>query len=308
MSYTFNELSGQRGSTDRERTNNYVRRFEVVTTTLLTAPQVLALPEVPLPFEVHPTDPRALADKPQASQDDSDPFRWIVRVSYSSKIKKPKEDKNPLRRPAKVSIKTEQFDRPTLVDAKGKPILNTAGDLVEGLTKDDSRLTIVVEKNVGSVPNWIDKYNDAVNSDTIRLRGRTWKAGTLKFKNLSIPSTEITEDKIAYFTLSFELHHRKEGWEDLIPNRGFNEKVTEVVKVTDKTLVTFGDVIGKRTRLQKILVGKPPEPPSDPVWLDKEGHAFRNEDNSIRLPKPEEIIILKVMLYDKLPFSVLPLK
>jgi len=301
MSVRVYEITGEEGKVSRDRVFEYVRRFKVDAGTPTARPnQILALADLPLPFERHPGDPRALADQPEIRQDEDNPQLWEVTIPYSSKIDDPEESENPLQRPAKIAFRREKFTRITVVDGRERLILNSAGDLVE-VERDDNRLVISVQKNVPTVPRWIDAYSDAVNRDRIRIRGRVFKKGTLKFEGLSIPNRETTENSISYVPLAFELHHRQGGWAELMPNRGFNERIIRDLKSDD------GTAVGKSKRLEKILVGDPPEPATEPVWLDKEGKAFRDSSGKVRMPDRREMILLHVKIYPELPFRLLPI-
>ena len=104
------------------------------------------------------------------------------------------------------------------------------------------------------------------------------------------------------------MHFRRDGWDEPIANRGFNElrKELQVTVGGVGFQQPAGDVV-EITTLEKILVGDPAEPPKEPVWLDKEGKAFRDAAGNVRNPELSEVVTITAE-NRKLPFSKLPLK
>jgi hypothetical protein len=222
---------------------------------------------------------------------------WEITVPYSTD-REERVEKNPLARPAKITIGSAERTRIALVDAAGQPILNTAGDLIDDppVEEEVADLVFNVEKNVPiRLPNWLLKYRNAINTDWVRVRGIPCPPESLKLKGLSI-GEEDQEDNTPFCVLSFQLHHREEGWTHLIPNRGFYERVPQDIRFNTAGIGTV-----TKWKRQEILVGDPPDKPSEPQMLDREGRL-------IKLPTVDNIVILQKKVGRYLPFSVLPLK
>ena len=137
-----------------------------------------------------------------------------------------------------------------------------------------------------------------VNDGNVRIQGLTFPKETLRLQSLSISEEQI-ENNIPFYIVSFELHYREDGWRRPLINRGYNELVES--KSPDQP--------GKR--LVPILMGLKgaEERPQDPVFLDREGKAFRDESGQITSDiLPSQIVTFKVKLHKTKPFGVLPLK
>ena len=157
---------------------------------------------------------------------------------------------------------------------------------------------IAVSKNVAAVPKWILKYRMVVNDGNVRIQGLTFPKETLRLQGLSISEEQI-ESNIPFYVVSFELHFREEGWRRPLINRGYNELID-----SDNPRLP-----GKR--LVPILMGLKgaEERPQDPVFLDREGKAYRDESKQITNDiEPSKIVTFKVKMHRAMPFSRLPLK
>src|SRR5262249_5112318 len=180
----------------------------------------------------------------------------------------------------------------------GKPKINTAGDLIDDPPPEGEGCDIVfnVPKNLPiRLPAWILLYPNAVNNDSIRVRGVTLEPGKVKVKHLAIGEGQ-TQNKADSRVVSSPPHSRRVGWTTIVPTRGFNQLVKK--EVPGKK--------GKQFVRQKITVkddGGAMAYPTEPQFLDKDGKAL----------DPDTITADKIVLLEfddnlKLPFSALPLK
>jgi hypothetical protein len=212
---------------------------------------------------------------------------WNIRVGYTNNP----DLSNPLSEPAKINMKSQRQSGATLVDNKGRMMLNTAGVPFEPQEKGETLIIISVQKNVADYPAWLLDYPDAINNDSVRIRKLTCQPHTLALTSISIPDYIEQDKKARYLTLEFELTYRKSGWKTKVPSRGFSEKVWQ----TDRN--------GTRTvwngELQPII--GPNGPISEPMLLDKDGVG-------IRKPKPEDVVLLDFTIPDERPFNALPFK
>ena len=244
---------------------------------------------------------------------------WKVEARYSTEIE---QLVNPLGIPPIISTDSVARTIIRLVDAYGKPKCNTAGDIFDDPAPEVEIYDIVyvVAKNLPTqIPDWYDDYANCVNSDGVRLRGRDWEPGELRY----VPKP-VGEDKkggplgnISYCEGAFELHARRGGWKALIPNRGFNELIALPVasKLSQLGTTNPGAAIGqlpddqvvgvrkgKKYVRRKIYIGPTREEPNEAQALDKNGRL-------IPVPTPDNIVMLEFDDHEPKPFGgVLPLK
>lgn len=245
----------------------------------------------------HDTEPGLYVSSFEARQDEHSPI-WRLRVSYSDQV----EDDNPLAEPADINMKSQRLESYTLLDNKGRIMLNTAGVPFEPQPKGETLWVISVRKNVADYPAWLLEYPEAINNDTVRIRKLNCKPGTLAITGLSIPDY-VTSDKakIKYLPLEFEVTYRKSGWHTVVPSRGFSERIAHTpytwVNVMGNPLVPGTSVYFSQRR----ILSDRGEPITEPMLLDRDGKAIRN-------PKPEDVVTVKFTIPDEKPFSTLPFK
>lgn len=288
------EITGDEGSVDRENVHEYTRRFWVqVDSYRDSTATVLAHRGIPKPYQPHPADPRALATKPKAKRRDDSSLWFKVTVPYSSQIDEEESDADPIRRRAKISMRSQPYKRIVLFDVFGNPIVNTAGDqFARPIEEDSTEWIFHVQKNITRHPRWLDDYDGALNSDSFRIRGRTIPKLKAKIGGLTISDYKIKNRK-RYMELSFDIHYRQEGWHHEILNRGFRQLVEKQTKDPDT---------GKRETekvLEEILIDG--ERSNDPLFLDKKG-------KHIAKPTKDNIVTLTFHTIKRKPFNVLPLK
>ena len=252
--------------------------------------------------------------------DEIEPRLWKIEIEYATRAPQ-KRDPNPLNRPAEIVLDGNETQIPVYRDGEGTWYVNTAGDFLEGVTEEYEQPIWRVSKNVVKTPAWILKYPGAVNSDTVRMDGLTFKPGELRLKRLRRGGVQ-EENNQSYFALSFELHYREGGWIRQIPNRGHYEIVTTNATNAAAVGAAIGGIAGgiiaaanvagqtdTGTERRRILIGSPAAPTEEPVFLDQNGAAYRDDDGNVRTRlDPDEIVVLEFRRGQRLPFSVLPLK
>lgn len=224
------------------------------------------------------------------------PVVWEIDV-HATTFQFPEIPESPLDEAASISLDSEIFSEPTLFDYKGRPIVTTAGEWIADVNVERCHWVYKVTKNVGSDPEWLDDYGAAINSDSVRLRGRVRKPNTLMLRRISL-SPYTKKNRVSFSTLSFELHYRPEGWIHRKWNRGTLQ------------LIEFKTPEGKKAwRQEKILAGNPSQPVSEPVALGKNGRIVPgvldpNGDTPLDVSK---LIVLKIQTQLDKPFAKLPL-
>ena len=203
---------------------------------------------------------------------------WHLTAQYSSEFELAE---NPTNDPAKITVSTEQFQRPIIYDQAGQSVCNSAGDPFDPQeVMDDSRRVISIQKNVAAHPSWVLSYQDTVNSDTFSIGGVTYAIGTGKVQRVSI-SNELSRNGTTFFVLSYEIYCRRDGWLYEPLDAGFRERnyAGELVNI-----VNPGDGLQ----------------PSAPVPLDGAGSALAN-------PSLTNNVFRSYVIYPTASFASLPM-
>lgn len=238
-------------------------------------------------------------------QDESDRL-WRITVSSTTQVE---PERSPLDEPAQITWDSDQYEALACVDKDGKPARNTAGDILL-FPYEDSRWVATVSKNVATVPRWITDYNNAINSGSVTVDGIRFAKRQLMCKHIrigSIQTARVNNREIRYRQISFQLHVRHDGWVIKHPNVGFNELREFARPVIDRdTGEVLRDSDGRPIyqrvkRKERITIGDPPEYPSEPQPLDREGRVIVD-------PDIDDLIEVEIRRYRELNFNRLPLR
>ncbi len=227
---------------------------------------------------------------------------YDVTVRYTSDEASVPEEEDPTSRPTVTSMRSEKVRVRTVLDADGQPMLNTAGDLIEEEV-DETHYVFHARRNFAALPRWIEDYADAVNIDDVRIRGFTWRAGHVRMEGISLPGELVWENGVPYIPFEWTARYRpRRPWNEPLLNRGFHELDAQLLE----DAFTSGQDPADFRVLKPITIGDPEELITEPAWLDENGVAFRDAEGRVRVPRPEEIILLPRKRHLELPFRVLP--
>ena len=203
---------------------------------------------------------------------------WDVTATYSTERVL---NTVPTSDPTYITWDTEQFQKPATQDKDGKGVVNSAGDpFIPAEQMDDSRRIVTVQKNLANVPTWILSYQDAVNSDTFTIDGRSIAIGEAKMQRVSVGPPEI-RNGTTFRQVTFVIALRRDGWAYKILDQGFNEK--DPADTTKRKAIYINGQL-----------------PSSPVLLDGTGKAQTD-------PKTANAVYLTFNVYKTQAFSSLPL-
>jgi hypothetical protein len=150
----------------------FTRYYWVYSDTMDESPSAVRTASgLPQMGDVHPVDGGTIVQAVRLRRDEEHPKRWEVEVTYSSEVRDMEEDEpTVLADLERVSIQTRSGQR--LIDRRldGTAIVNSAGDLIEGLSVPWNSLAIVIEQYVASAPDYYvtSKWINAINSATWR--------------------------------------------------------------------------------------------------------------------------------------------
>jgi len=144
------EINEERKGRNNAGVRTYVRKFKVETTANEGAYGAGSAPGLPLIGSLHNEDPSAWCEDVAIDPISKKHFNWwIYTANYTSARSL---NTNPLLEPAFHTWSTETFEKEISQERDGSAIVNTAGDFIYGVVRDDSRFQVVAEKNVISLP------------------------------------------------------------------------------------------------------------------------------------------------------------
>lgn len=236
------------GDIDEEFHRDYTSTYEVITNDKLDGPRTARTADLTgsggskIPGYGDPylwgndSDPYAWCRSIKAKLRSRKEHRrvWTVTVTHSTRPKfressTPRE--NPLDEPILIYGSFVQFRRPATKDKDGKAIVNTVGEpFVPALERDDSRLSLVIEKNSPtiSLAQWA-LFRDSVNSAAIwGLPTRTVKLITWNWRLAYYAVSSVYVQHRLEFHINTDVYNTAEtgrGWDYNVLNAGFRYKV-----------------------------------------------------------------------------------
>jgi len=137
----------------------------------------------------------------------------------------------PWQRPVKVSYDGSLTSGPLFIhynegNDTPKILTNTAGDPIEGLTRDEAEWVANLELNSQTFDKAkARQYLNAVNSDVYSDS----PAGTVKCQRIagSLEIENIQGEEVVFWKVTAVLAYREVGWATRVPDVGFNEIVTD---------------------------------------------------------------------------------
>lgn len=232
----------------------YTRIFLVKTDTVDTSFQEISEAPGIAWLSSHPENQYAYLIDSNVQQDGDSPFHYRLTFTYKSG-----EDLAtiPWERPEQFSFSGSLASAPAFWhfpnsgdNSTKQIIVNSAGDPIGGLDRDEGEFTVTISKNLradGVAPYWnyadAQMYVGAINSDT-------WSGGAPRtWKCMSISATrkieQVGAEKFVYWEANTTIGYRNTGWDLQTWDVGFNQIIG-----------------GKRV---KIMAGS--EPVSEPAAL-----------------------------------------
>lgn len=283
----------------REITENKIRnKIMIKTARRLPWSELRYIRPVPQWNDEHPNEPGFYLDfvKPVHKSR----LIWELEAEYTP-FKGKQKDPNPLQREAKITFDVSLVEQPTLFDWKDRPMCNTAGEFIEGISAQIPIVDYSITKNLPSDPAWLLTHLGGVNEETITLRGLKWPAKTLLLAGVSAGEI-VTEDKIKYSEYKLKILADIRTWQARVWNRGTVELVE--IEYTD-------EAGAKKKKLIQVPIktGDPPEYVDEPVPLDEKGKAIQDylQQDKEKPIKVDKLIPLPFDVQKLVPFKNLPL-
>lgn len=149
--------------------------------------------------------------------------QWDVTQFFSNRPLKRCQDttiESPFMEPAKLSGSFMRRTKLITEDRNGNPILSSGLDTIQGITRDDSKPTVVIEQNVASID--LDQFDEFMNSlNDAELWGLP--ARCVKLSNI-VWSRRLFGICNYYYTRRFEFEIDRNTWdESKILDRSFQK-------------------------------------------------------------------------------------
>lgn len=225
---------------------------------------------------------------------------WELECEYTT-FKGGQIDPDPIARPPVVTFQSSLVEQPTLSDRNKRPIVNRAGEFIQGIMQQIPIVEYSFTKNYAADPAWIQSHIGAVNEDTVKLRGITWKPNTLLLSAVS-GGDFVEENRARYTSISGTIMADPRGWTQEVWNLGTVQLAQQERTIAGKKKMVWVQV--------PITEGDPAEPVSQPVPLDENGIAITDAyvpDRTEPLKK-QKLITLKFDVQPLRSFAELPLR
>jgi hypothetical protein len=212
-------------------------------------------------LDAHPENENALLIDSNVQQDGDSPFHYRLTFTYKSA-----EDllEDPVDRPAQFSFSGGLASAPAFWyfpnnndNSTKRVIINTAGDPIGGLDRDEGEFTVSITINKAPPFDYAkaQSYVGAINSDT-------WSGGAAKtWKCMSITGNRKIEDvagtKYLYWETNATLAYRNTGWDLQTWDVGFNE----IKNGARKKIMAGSEPVSEPAALSNGVAKAPGQPP-----------------------------------------------
>lgn len=257
---------------------------------------------------------------------------WLVTVGYSTETEM---DEDPLAEPARITWRTEAYQKPVIRDLNGVAHTNTASDAFDPPEMmDDSRWVATVRKNVDVVPTWLLSYRDVVNNAEFILDGLTIPLGWAKLSAIEIGEEQERNDieyRVLTMTIQLAEMYDTSGMVKWDAGAGSGSgsgagayvalgasefehahaAITLNIGLYQRTAAVAGSGSGSgsgASAATKIpCIDSDENPASIPMLLAMDGGQIGYSAGTLTPPDPDEALYVVSDVYNTKPFSVLPL-
>ena len=243
---------------------------------------ILGASGLPAKGSSHPEKTAAIVVERDCDHHDEVLNVWYYNVRYSTKIQT-REDAEYASQRVKGGMRSGSVDVPAFYDSRGYPLVNTAGDLYEGLSRKVRTRVVNVTANFASVPQFLFEMSDTVNNAAVTIHGVSYPAGSCLLTDVDMPD-EPSRDKAGnlYLPVSYKVEINPMGWWILLPNKGMNELVyqtrtSSTAAWTDTTKALYDaktPTTDRQIIKRRIQTTEQQDIPGD-IWLDANGQAQR---------------------------------
>lgn len=206
-------------------------------------------PGLPPLYISYPSDPGALllGRRPEVASEGGG-YLWNVTCHYSSEYDPNDQEPDPLQRPVRWRIDGDDYTKPFVEDADGKPVLNLAGDKYEDVPDIEAGRKIYVavrnEESFASIDANQEAFENTVNLD--EWNGKA--TGTVWLKKIRSSELKV-ENGVAYYEVTYEFHYDPQGWQVSLLEWGYRCTPTWTNGIPNKVKAAGG--------VPKLLIPRP---------------------------------------------------
>ncbi len=243
---------------------------------------ILGASGLPAKGSSHPEKTSAIVIERDCDHHDEVLNVWYYNVRYSTKITT-REDQGYATQRVKGGMRSGAIDVPAFYDSRGYPLVNTAGDIYEGLSRKVRTRVVNVTANFASIPNWLFELSDTINADAVTIHGVSYPAGVCLLTDIDMPD-EPSRDKDGnlYWPISYKVEINPMGWWILLPNKGMNELVYQTrtsstaawIDTTKALYDAKSPTTDRQIVKRRIQTVEQQDIPGD-IWLNNDGQAQR---------------------------------
>jgi len=265
---------------DEEATIEYEVLLDSYNTSIST---ILAHASIPDRRSAHPENANAVCVSRSLRRLDGFDDIVIISAKFSTRPPVGEDNDDPLNMLIKGGIQSASREVPAYYDAFGQPLVNSAGDLYEGLTKKQRIRQYNVTANYAAIPNYLFDLAETLNSSAVTIHGKTYPAGSCYLSNVKMPDEPTTsKDGVKYWPITFDVEANPSGYHIILPDKGLHELVYQKRTTTSDpwtdTTKTDYDSIGTANLKQIIkrrIQTTEQQDTAEPIWLDHNGQAVR---------------------------------
>ncbi len=321
----------------KKQITRYTDIYRATTDSNTTEPEtVVAHADCPDIGDAHARDADAYCRSVRAVNEPFSKKVFLVTVGFSTEYEMAED---PTDEPARISWRTESYQKPVVFDRNAVAHLNTAGDLFDPpAMMDDSRWVATIVKNVSTVASltWLLSYRDAINSAQFTLDGLTIPKGWAKLSAIEISEPQ-ERNTVAYrvLTMTIQMAELEDttgmikwvaggsgsgtgGYVALGASEFEHAHATITLNAGLKQTIGggagsgLGSGSGTGTGIEKIdCVDSDMNPASAPMLLDIDGSQIgydaTGSDPVFDPPDPDEALFVVSDVYREKNFGVLPL-
>jgi hypothetical protein len=213
-------------------------------------------------LDPHPEDQNARVMEVRAQQEGGDsPFHYRVTFVYKGVTD---ADEDPLQRPPQFSFSGSLASAPCFWhypnandNSTKRVILNSAGDPIGGLDRDEAEFTVTISSNEPSPFAYAkaQNYVGAINSDTYSGGApKTWKCMSIS-ANRKIEQKQVQQ--YLYYEVNAVLAYRGTGWDLQTWDVGFNQ----LVNGQRRKIMAGSEPVSEPAALSNGVAKAPGQPP-----------------------------------------------
>jgi hypothetical protein len=256
--------------------------WEILTTSETdTYTTVTGAAGLPAKGDSHPEKTAAIVVTRECKQDDAVLTLWYMTVKYSTAIRT-REDAPYATQRVKGGMRSSSIEVPAFYDTRGYPLVNTAGDLYEGLTRKIQTRAVDVTYASSTVPEWLFRLADTVNAAAVTIHGQTYPALTCALRDVAMPD-EPERDNAGnlYWPITYTVEINPLGWFTMLPNKGPNELVYQTrtgssAPWTDATKASYDSTASaNRQIIKRPIMTQEQLNTGGETWLNSVGQAIK---------------------------------